>query len=270
MSLMVDKVPTMQVPHNPADSDWHIVGQTLDTATEEWVISWAAKAGCQGHGCGCEPLREVRCRNEPSLVVERDGEAKAYINLPARMTARLTLSEGYRYKDDPAKGMVYRTKELDLVIDRDDAGSEPRVIVDSVTIRRFDASQVTTASLRAPLGDLVEWMLTREPVTQLRHGESPGGKLSKDLAREALKVAGRKSGKRGDRVLPVEEVVEVCSGVDPEHAASVARQALPNHAYRTILRALGEARAAGLLPHSRRSARAAHGAFMARGTGEQG
>jgi len=271
----------MQGEHNDAGSSWHkvpltdgwsIVEQTQDRADGRRRVSWAHAPGQQWAAVaalvestataeGAErgnrlrelierfpPSRRVWAKHGSGLRLDGHDGRIVFVNLPARMVAEVDVQTHRTARHEVT---------IELVRDVHDDGQEARAVVDSVTVRRLGAEQVTAADLRAiNVGELVDWMLTRAPVVEWVDGDGTAGAYlgaGHPAAAEARRAAGRRTGKRGDRVVTPQAVAEVAATAPSRRLGAALASAFPGVGRRTLMAALAEARAAGLVEHTNRS-----------------
>jgi hypothetical protein len=242
----------MQGPDNPADqgSDdgWEIVSQRLDQTTGEWELGWKRRDED-------EPTRWLRSNMGMSASgIRIDGYgADVFINLPAEVRSRQQL-------DERAGGRVWRSSSYEVVarIEREiGPDGDVRAVVDSVSVRRLGTVGVTSGVLRFNLGELVDWSLTRAPVSERSGDASSFLGPGHPAAADALRASRRKTGKRGPDVVSVEAVAEVVRNAPPRRQGAALAEAFPNVARSTLQAALKLAREQDPTLHTARSRAAA-------------
>jgi len=196
------------------------------------------------------PSRWVTAADDDSGVrITVNGETVTML-LPATLRAVVEVEEK---TSGPGRSSWSRHSEHEVAIELERVvdGDEAWVAVASVAVRRLGATQVTSGVLRdIGVGELVDWMLTRAPVvTGVDEYLGPGHPAAAAVRR----ATGRKSGKRGDRVVSPAEVAEVVRAAPPRGQDRALAQAFPHDSMRTVKRALAEARELGLVEHSARS-----------------
>lgn len=238
----------MQGPDNPAplswDDPWRLAGSRFDQSAQEWETTWR-RANEE------EPSRWLRSRaGLAGSGIRVDGYgADVYLNLPAVVRSFETIEERTK-TGNPWRSSVYEMSAT-LVRDVDESGS-PRVVTEAVTIQRKGRAGVTTAALRCNLGELIDWALTREPVSE-RVGVSSYLGAGHPAAFEALRAGKRKTGKRGREVISVEAVAEVARRAPARGLVRELQAAFPNVGRSTLMRALADARAVDPSLHTARS-----------------
>jgi len=223
----------MQGSINVASEDWHkVVGPFLeDASTGRWMAAYRLASDD-------EASRWIRSRRglTSDQIVLRDDDSRGgriALNLPATITAHLSISEG-----------TWRTSRHEVEFDlMDDDEDPPRVIVDAVRIRRLESSGVTAAALRGfKLQALVDWAMTREPLCD---GFAADDSLYRLLPE--VRTAVRRSGRKGKTNLDPRAVAEVAADAPARRLTVTLKQAFPAHSRSSINRALKKAREDGLL-----------------------
>lgn len=264
------------------ECEWaHDAGRTEDA--QRLHAAWVAAEGKHARLAAREslimafpPTRWLRTHGRSGIEVTT-SDRPVTIYLPATLRAVVEVTErGSKdvYPQRAPDGEKHRwertsSHEVTIQVVRDLVDGRPRAAINSVTVSRSGSTPVSAGVLRyLCLGDLVDWMLTREPVVATARvggqhvgryvvgGELVSGYLGPKhpAAKEVLRTVQRRTGKRiGPKVTP-EQIAQVARAATPRHQGQALADAFPQTSRRTLYKLLAQAREMGLVDHSPRSA----------------